>query len=136
MLRVWSKRHVAYITKWKEQRKKTDVWYIENVKKMTPGNWVGLIIMQCRRHARDSETQKYQCLKGIGEMKTKRYYFLFYPDWQQLKIDSIKCCTVYMITVENYFFYTYIEKSLAEVNASQVTTGTGVWSKRTLVYLY
>lgn len=41
-----------------------------------------------------------------------------------------------MITMENYFFYTYIEKSLAEVNASQVTTGTGVWSKRTLVYLY
>lgn len=29
MLRVWSKRHVAYITKWKEQRKKIVVWYIE-----------------------------------------------------------------------------------------------------------
>lgn len=29
-----------------------------------------------------------------------------------------------MITVENYFFNRYIEKSLAEVIASQVTTGT------------
>ena len=46
----------------------------------------------------------------------------FHPDWQKLKIDTIKCYTIYMKTIiycylisYTYFIYTYTEKSLAKV---------------------
>lgn len=56
------------------------------------------------------------------------YYYMFYNMYENIRDEK------------PYLIHTYTEKGLTKVNqlgvASEVTTGFGFWSKRTLVYLY